>query len=287
MRNSRVGICLLFVFIVGVLRAEEGSFQSNGVKIQYTLEGEGPPVVLIHGFAASGLMNWGLPGISRDLAQNYQVITIDNRGHGLSGKPHDPKSYGMEMVNDVVRLLDHLNIKKAHVVGYSMGGLITHKLAIRYPDRLLSATIGGMGWMREGDPESQAFIDLLAKSFDEGKGIAPLIARLSPIGKPPKNDAEIQVINKTVMAFNDAEALSAVVRGFVDFAVSEKDLLSNTVPTLVMVGTLDPAKVGVDRMKEKLPKLNVIEIPGADHMTAFTSHEFNDSLKAFLAKNKP
>jgi pimeloyl-ACP methyl ester carboxylesterase len=166
-----------------------------------------------------------------------------------------------------------------------MGGLITHKLAIRYPDRLLSATIGGMGWMREGDPEAQAFVDMLAKSFDEGKGIAPLIARLSPIGKPPKNDAEIQAINRTVMAINDAKALSAVVRGFVEFAVTEKELLSNKVPTLVMVGTLDPAKVGVDRMKEKLPNLNVVEIAGADHMTTFTSLEFNEALKAFLAKH--
>jgi pimeloyl-ACP methyl ester carboxylesterase len=192
----------------------------------------------------------------------------------------------MEMVDDVIRLLDHLNIAKAHVVGYSMGGVITHKLAIRYPDRLLSATVGGIGWLRAGDPDSKEFIDQLAQSLDEGKGIAPLLTRLSPVSKPQPTAEELRLINSVILSMNDAKALAAVVRGFHDLAVSEKELMSNTVPMLVLIGSLDPAKTGVDQMKEKLPNLKVVEIPGTDHMTAFKSSEFNKALKEFLAQHK-
>ena len=90
--------------------AVDSFFDSNGVKIHYTVQGKGEPVLLIHGFTASIPLQWGLPGITAALAKNYQVIAFDNRGHGRSGKPHDPKQYGKEMVEDAVRLLDHLHI---------------------------------------------------------------------------------------------------------------------------------------------------------------------------------
>src|SRR5579883_1762190 len=96
------------------------SFDSNGVKIHYTVEGKGEPVLLIHGFAANADFNWRQPGVIKALAENYKVIALDNRGHGQSGKPHDIAKYGEEMAEDAVRLLDHLGIKKAHIVGYSM-----------------------------------------------------------------------------------------------------------------------------------------------------------------------
>ena len=285
-RRWFVAIVAILVVVGGSLRADEGSFDSKGVKVEYTVEGEGEPVVLIHGFAANGLLNWGLPGISKELAQSYKVITLDNRGHGKSDKPHDLNSYGMEMVDDVIRLLDHLNIRKAHAVGYSMGGLITHKLAIRYPDRLLSATVGGIGWFREDDLETKALIEQLAQSLDEGNGITPLIKRLTPVARSQPSDEELRIRNFAIMSINDAKALAAVARGFHELVVSEKELMTNRVPTQVLIGSLDPAKVGVDRMREKLPGLRVVEIPDTDHMSAFTSAEFRTALKEFLAKNK-
>src|SRR5690349_10160902 len=112
-------ICGLFL-LPGVGRAEEQSFNSNGVRIHYYVEGKGEPVLLIHGFAVNAQLQWGLPGIIKDLAKDHRVITLDLRGHGKSDKPTEVKQYGTEMVEDVVRLLDHLKIKKAHVVGYSM-----------------------------------------------------------------------------------------------------------------------------------------------------------------------
>jgi len=107
--------------VLGVDAPKPQTFDSNGVSIQYTVEGQGEPVVLIHGLHASTDINWRAPGIIKALAENYQVIAMDVRGHGHSGKPEQEEAYGMEMVEDVIRLLDHLKIKKAHVVGYSMG----------------------------------------------------------------------------------------------------------------------------------------------------------------------
>ena len=121
-------------------------FIFNGVPIQYSIEGKGEPVVLIHGLFASARINWRISGIIKALAKDYQVIAMDVRGHGGSGKPKEDEAYGVEMMEDVVRLLDHLNIQKAHVVGYSMGGMITMKLLTRHPDRVRSAILGGMGW---------------------------------------------------------------------------------------------------------------------------------------------
>src|SRR5438093_10296877 len=97
----------LVVIFGGLARAEDGNFDSNGVKIHYVIEGEGDAVILIHGFVANHVIQWKAPGIMKELAKNYKVIAIDNRGHGQSGKPHQVEKYGVEMVEDVVRLMDH------------------------------------------------------------------------------------------------------------------------------------------------------------------------------------
>jgi len=127
-------------------QAEDFFFNSAGVRIHYTVEGKGEPVVLIHGWGVDLKWCWDEPGTIRALAEHYQIIAIDNRGHGRSDKPHDPQQYGMNMVTDVIRLLDHLKIQKAHIVGYSMGGMIAEVLLAEYPERVRTATIGGFGW---------------------------------------------------------------------------------------------------------------------------------------------
>src|SRR4051794_6637350 len=119
----RCSLLILTVAAVNPVHAKDGVFDSNGVKIRYVTEGKGEAVVLIHGWMGDSSM-WG-----RDAAGNtkldtsrsngFQVIAIDCRGHGKSDKPHDPDKYGPEMAADVVRLLDHLAIEKAHLIGYS------------------------------------------------------------------------------------------------------------------------------------------------------------------------
>jgi pimeloyl-ACP methyl ester carboxylesterase len=116
------------------------SFDANGVKIHYVVEGAGEPVVLIHGLGSSARINWQWPGTFAALARDHRVIALDLPW----------RNDGLQMVEDVILLLDHLKIRRAHIVGYSMGGMIALKLIAEHPDRVLSGAIGGMGWLREG-----------------------------------------------------------------------------------------------------------------------------------------
>ena len=278
------------------VRAEDQFFDSNGVRIHYIVEGQGEPVVLIHGFTADIDKNWRTgfaagpqnnrqgPRIVQALARNYRVIALDNRGHGKSDKPHDTKQYGLEMVEDIVRLLDHLKIKKAHVVGYSMGAIITFKLLATHPDRLLSATLGGHSGIRDGSRTQ--FYDELATSLEQGKGFGPLIVALTPAGRPKPSAEQIEMINASLTKSNDPKALAAVVRAFRDLAVAAEKLETNQVPTLALIGELDPLKQGVDALQGHMGNLKIVVIPGADHMTAVSNPEFIKGLSEFLARHR-
>ena len=263
--------------------AEDQFFESNGVKIRYIVEGKGEPVLLIHGFTINFETNWKMPGIIKGLSKDYQVIALDNRGHGKSDKPHDPKKYGLEMAEDAVRLLDHLKIQKAHIVGYSMGAVITVKLLATHPDRFLTATVGGHGGLKEGADTS--FYDKLADSLDQGKGLGLMITRLTPPGQPPPTEEQIKFINATLLASNDPKALAAVARGFKEFMVPWNKLEANQVPTLALVGEQDPLKKGVDELKGKMANLTITVIKDADHGTAFSRPEFIKALQEFLAEH--
>jgi pimeloyl-ACP methyl ester carboxylesterase len=275
----------LILFTSTSLGAEDRFFDSKGVKIHYVVEGRGEPVVLIHGYAANIQFQWVMPGILQALAKNYQVIALDLRGHGRSGKPHDPRKYGLEVVEDIVRLLDHLGIQKAHVVGYSMGAFITLKLITTHPDRILSATLGGGGWAKIFESDLQ---DALAESLEQGKGIGPLLLRLNPPGRPKPTEERIKAVSALVMSVNDVKALVALTRGVSEvFTVPEGDLKRCKVPTLCIVGEIDPLKQGVDDLEGQLRNLKVVVIPGADHMNAFWRPQFMRALKRFLSEHSP
>ncbi len=288
----RLGIALLCSLLVvsslGAGEKEKGSFDSKGVKIHYTIEGKGEPVLLIHGFAATTQFQWELPGILRALAKDHRVIAMDVRGHGKSDKPTDPKKYGPEMAEDAVRLLDHLKIKKAHVVGYSMGALITGKLMAMHPDRLLSATLGGAGVIPAGT-KMPPFVDELAESLEKGKGIGPLLIALTPPGKPKPSEFLLRQTN-LMFGGERGKVLGAVVRSWKDLAVPKEKLKANKVPALAIVGTSDPLKQSIDLIKDDLANLEIITVDGGDHMSTFASPKFVESLRKFLeehAQKKP
>jgi pimeloyl-ACP methyl ester carboxylesterase len=139
------------------VETQAGSFDSAGVKIAYLEAGQGTTVILVHGLYSSAGINWVMPGTFKMLAEHYHVIAPDLRGHGKSDKPAGEADYGPPMVEDIVRLMDHLKIAKAHVVGYSLGGILVVKFMIDHPDRVLSGTLGGMGWLRPGSFEQKIF----------------------------------------------------------------------------------------------------------------------------------
>ena len=273
----------LLLFVSSPLAAAEPQFfDAGGVRVRYLDVGTGEPVVLVHGFAVSYALNWGAPGVIEALSRDYRVIALDVRGHGGSEKPHDDARYGEEMATDVIRLLDHLKIEKAHLVGYSMGAFITNKLVAGHPERIASATLGGGGWIRPNDERLQV-LSLLADSLEKGEGITPLMIALSPSGLPKPNPDQIQLTNRMLMLANDQKALAAVARTMTRLSVQEESLKANRVPALAIIGEVDPLKIGVDELEEVMPNLEVVVIDKADHMTTFLSPVFLKSLKDFLA----
>lgn len=279
----------LILIVAGSARADDAAelyFDSEGVRIHYTVQGEGIPIVLIHGFTANIQTQWGMPGILGALAEEFKVIAIDNRGHGKSGKPHGADNYGVLMVRDVVNLLDHLEIEKAHVAGYSMGGFITMKMLTLYPERMLSAIPGGAGWSREGDDGGE-LREELAQSLESGQGMSPLLRFLTPADQPQPTEAQLSSINQVIMMMNDGKALAAVIRGMDALTVTEEELSANRVPTLAIIGSRDPLKEGVDAMAGVMHNLQVKTIVGADHMTAFGDEEFLGAMRIFLRGLRP
>ena len=136
-----VVLCVLSSFaMTAVAMAQDKFFDSNGVQIRYVEEGQGDPVLLIHGFGVS-LDRWVAGGVLPNLAPDHRVVAFDVRGHGKSGKPPDRDGYGREIPRDAIRLLDHLGIRRAHVVGHSMGARLTAHLLATHSDRFVTATL--------------------------------------------------------------------------------------------------------------------------------------------------
>lgn len=286
-RTRLAAVLVLAVLgVVSALAAEGAApedlyFDSDGVRIRYRVWGAGDPIVLVHGFTASIERNWELPGVVAALAEDFKVIALDTRGHGKSAKPHDVEAYGVQMADDVVRLLDHLEIEQAHVVGYSMGGFITLKLLTRHPDRLLSAVLGGAGW---NPPGATPGVPGLAESLESGGGIGPLIEALTPPTGPPPSPEEIAAANQMILASNDPLALAAAIRGMADLQVPEAEVRAIELPVLAVVGELDPLKAGVDRLAEVLPSLEVVVLPGKDHMTAVGDPGLPGAVREFVIR---
>jgi pimeloyl-ACP methyl ester carboxylesterase len=285
-RPFLLGLVVGLFLVSAELRADapevaRPNFDSDGVKIHYVVQGkeDGEPVLLIHGFTLNIEGQWD--PVIKVLEKDYKVLALDCRGHGGSEKPHDPKKYGLEMTRDAVRLLDHLKIDKAHVVGYSMGAGITLQMAARYPERVRTATLGGGGLPM---PDRAKLLETLADSLEQGKGLGPLIVALTPKDKPKPTEELIKAIDAILLARNDTKALAAVLRGGLNknLALSEEKVKGIKVPMLALIGETDPVRPGVDELKKQLPDMKVVVIDKADHITAFGREEFVGGLKEFL-----
>jgi pimeloyl-ACP methyl ester carboxylesterase len=282
---------VLAAVLASTARAEEKSFDSGGVKIAYIDEGTGEAVVLLHGFGASAAEMWTNLPLARtqflpELAKQYRVIAPDLRGHGRSDKPHDPKRYGREMAEDVVRLLDHLKVKKAHVVGYSMGAAVAGRLLASHPDRLLSVTFGGGGPVSRPPKEFTAVVEATAESLEQGKGIGPLVIALTPEGQEKPTPEQAATLSTLFLSGKDQKALAAVLRGQPGLEVTEAELKAVKVPVRFVYGKLDPLKELAVRAGKVLDRSDAVVVERGDHMTTFTAPEFRRAVLEFLKANK-
>ena len=246
-------IALAVLFVPAVLCAEEAVKHdfftaSDGIKIHYMEKGEGVPVIFIHGYTGSAEGNWFANGVADETAKTHRAIAIDCRGHGQSDKPHDPKMYGPAMTRDVIELIDHLDIEKAHIHGYSMGGGILTQILAKHPERVITATFGGSG-VRETDPEWQSKLepDVEGEDPEEAAASANLRGR----------------------AHRDDEALAAVRQyPWAEGERGEIDLTKVDVPVLALIGEFDSPNARLTRMKRELDDFQYLILPGKSHLTA-------------------
>jgi pimeloyl-ACP methyl ester carboxylesterase len=258
-------------------RVQVDSFVTgDGVRVRYLLQGAGAPLVLIHGFALSAELNWVAPGAIDSLATRFRVIAPDLRGHGGSGKPHDPSAYGSRLVDDVVGLLDHLQIGRAHVAGYSLGGTIALRVAASHPDRVISAVLGGAGWPPPGTPPPPflaQWLERLDAAARAGTSVADALWRPDMAALPPAIRAALDR--------NDAAAIAAALRSVAALAVPEAEVRALRIPLLAVVGELDPVRAAVDALQRVLPSLSVTVLAGADHAGAMADPRLAAAIRAF------
>ena len=259
----------------------KGAFvEFNGVRLHYVEAGRGTPVILVHGLACDHVPNWMLPRIFQKLSRRYRVIALDIRGHGKSDKPHDPNQYGLELVDDVVRLMDHLGIGKAHVVGYSLGGFITLKLALRHPDRLLSAAPCGAGWSPNPAEELKLLFSL-SEEVEQGRGLTVLLNWLQALKKPLPAPVLWFMYHLTSW-FNDMKAIACLLRNTPALLATETEIRSNKVPCLAIVGRDDRMRLFAEQMAGAMPNLELLILPRCDHFTTLLSRKTVPALMAFL-----
>jgi pimeloyl-ACP methyl ester carboxylesterase len=244
------------------------SFESDGVRIAYSDEGAGQPILLIHGFASNVAANWRDAHWLRTLTEtSRRVVALDNRGHGKSDKLYEPSRYGAPaMAEDARRLLDHLGIARADVMGYSMGARIAVFLAFAHPERVRSLILGGAG------------INLVRGMVGTG-----------PIAHALEAASIDEVTNDTARSFrafaeqtgSDLKALAACLRGPRE-KITPDALARIAVPTLIATGSKDVIAGSAGELASLIPGAQLLEIEGRDHMRAVGDARFKQGVLDFL-----
>lgn len=245
-------------------------FRSGDLSIAFVDEGEGDPILLIHGFASNHRVNWVSTGwVSLLAGEGRRVIALDNRGHGESDKPHDAAAYGTPvMADDAVRLLDHLRIERADIMGYSMGARITAFAGLQHPERVRSCILSGLGiglvkGVGAPGPIAEA---LLAPTVDD---VSDADARMFRIFADQTG--------------SDRQALAACISASRQ-TLRPDELARLTAPVLVAVGTEDEIAGDADELARLIPNAEAFAIPGRDHMKAVGDREHKAAVAGFLSR---
>ena len=249
---------------------DANAFDADGVQIAYDDVGDGPPVVLVHGFASDRTSNWRAPGWYDALTDaGRRVVALDCRGHGESGKPHDPAAYGHgAMAEDVVGLLDHLSIETADLMGYSMGAAVTVQLLAERADRFNAVVVAGIG---SGVVEGLAGSDRIADALE-----ADCVEEVeTDVGRRFRLFAEGNG--------NDLSALAAVMRAR-DAPVDAERLAEVSLPVLVVAGSEDDLVDDPGNVADLVPGAEAVTVEGTDHLTTVGSTRYKEAVLAFFGR---
>jgi pimeloyl-ACP methyl ester carboxylesterase len=243
---------------------------SDGVSISYLDEGEGDPILLIHGFASNSTVNWRNTNWIKSLnGAGLRVIAFDNRGHGQSEKLYDPSDYGAPvMAEDARRLLDHLGIARADVMGFSMGARIAAFLTLTHPERVRSVIFAGLGirmvtGVGASEPIAQALETPNAEAIEDDQARA------------------FRVFAEQTRS--DRRALAACMRSSRDKVAAEL-LATIKVPVLVAVGTEDTIGGSGAELAAIIPGAESLEIVGRDHMKSVGDLSYKKGVLNFLSR---
>lgn len=244
------------------------TFNSDGVEIAYLDEGSGDPILLMHGFASNTAVNWINTGWVDTLVRaGYRVIAFDHRGHGRSAKLYDLAEYGgPTMAEDARRLLDHLGVARADVMGYSMGARVAAFLAIRHPERVRGLVFGGLG------------VNMV-------RGVAGT----GPIARALEAPSLADVTNPTARTFrifaeetgSDLKALAACIRSARD-KITADDLGRVAWPALIIVGSEDVVGGSAEGLAALMPAGKAVTIPNRDHMKTVGDRLYKSAVLEFL-----
>ncbi|WP_165816199.1 alpha/beta fold hydrolase [Kumtagia ephedrae] len=228
----------------------------DGVSIVYEDLGRGEPLVLLHGVTESREC-WHEAGyVEHFLQRERRLILVDCRGHGGSGKPHDPAAYsGRRRAADIVAVLDHAGIRRAALVGHSMGGVIALATAVYHPDRVSALIVNG------AHPFAEDLTLLRATLEDNFEAWLAFLKQLAPDLSP---DSCRRIRG------NDLAAVQAsLARDRPDFSAA---LAGLGIPVLAIAGTLDPRCDAIRKFAE-LAGGEFLPLVGKNHVTAFLDVE--------------
>lgn len=244
-------------------------FESAGVPIHYDVEGpaDGLPVVFVNGYCSNYEVNWvGSRWIDTFTRAGRRTVGMEPRGHGRSGKPHDPAAYGVNISADVPRLLDHLGLERADFVGYSMGSQVGLRLLIDNPDRLRRVVLAGLGihGLRGVGPTRDAVVRRMRGDASVDDPLANMFFTFA-----------------SSLPGNDLEALACVAEGsYVPIEPSELGRIKT--PVLIEVGGLDLLARGARELAQKIPGAEYFEVEGRDHTSAVPSRAMKERALEFL-----
>jgi pimeloyl-ACP methyl ester carboxylesterase len=244
-------------------------FNSAGVEIAFDVAGEGPPVLLVHGFASNSRINWGETGWVRTLNEaGRQVIVFDHRGHGESEKLYDSEQYSaLLMADDAARLLDHLGITSTDVIGYSMGARVTAFMLINHRAKVRRAVLAGLAQnLINGVPGSEEIAKAL--EAEDLSSVTDLQGRAFRIFAQ-RTQGDLKALAACIRSSRvkiKAEALALVDR-----------------PVLVVAGENDTLAGDIQPLVDAIPGARGVTLPGKDHMSSVGDLGFKRAVVEFLA----